>query len=64
YSTGWGAGVREVFSAMPVYQDGHITIHDQPGLGVEVNEAAARKYPYVERLRPTIRRRDGTPWPY
>ena len=25
---------------------------------------AARKHPYVRRMRPTIRRGDGTPWAY
>ncbi len=64
YAANWAPAVREVFSAMPVYADGHVTIHDLPGLGVEVNEAAAAKLPYVRRMRPAIRRDDGTPWPY
>lgn len=64
FAVGWGDGVDEVFSAKPVYANGAITIHDQPGLGIDVNEAAARKRPYIRRLRPTIRRRDDTPWPY
>ncbi|MGQ9918798.1 MAG: enolase C-terminal domain-like protein [Bryobacteraceae bacterium] len=63
-SRGWGPGAREVFSDFPVVKDGCVTINDKPGLRVEVNEAAARKYPYVKRLRPTIRRQVGTPWPY
>jgi mannonate dehydratase len=63
-SRGWSERVREVFSDVPVVKDGYVTINDKPGLGVEVNEAAARKYPYVRRLRPGIRRADGTPWPY
>ncbi len=64
YAVGWGDGVREVFSVMPVYSEGHVNIHDKPGLGIEVNEAAAKKYPYLRRLRPTIRREDGSAWPY
>jgi len=64
YSTGWTDAVREVFSATPTYKDGHIDIHDQPGLGIDVNEAAAKRSPYLRRLRPTIRREDDTPWPY
>ena len=63
-SRGWGPGIRQVFSAFPEIQHGYVTIGDQPGLGVEVNEAAARKFPYLRRLRPAIRRADGTPWPY
>lgn len=61
---GWNPAVHEVFTGAPVYADGHITANDQAGLGIEVNEAAARKNPYVRRLRPAIRRADGTPWPY
>jgi mannonate dehydratase len=64
YSVGWAAAIDEVFSTKPVYKDGAVTINDKPGLGLEVNEAAARKSPYLRRLRPEIRRRDGTPWPY
>ncbi|MCZ2077370.1 MAG: hypothetical protein LC130_20515 [Bryobacterales bacterium] len=64
FSVGWGEPVREVFSAMPAYSNGSITIQDRVGLGIDVNEASAKKYPYLRRLRPTIRRDDGTPWPY
>jgi len=64
YAVSWSDAVREVFSAMPVYRGGHLEIHDQAGLGIEVHEAAAKKYPYLRRLRPEIRREDGTPWPY
>jgi mannonate dehydratase len=56
--------IREVFSAMPAFADGYVDVGDQPGLGIDVNEAAAKKYPYLRRLRPAIRRRDGTAWPY
>jgi mannonate dehydratase len=64
YATSWGEAVREVFSDTPVFADGYLTINDKPGLGIEVNETAARKYPYLRRSRPTIRRNDGTAWPY
>jgi mannonate dehydratase len=64
YAHGWGDEVREVFTAMPAYADGHVTIGDAPGLGIDVNEKAARKYPYKRFLRPAIRRADDTPWPY
>lgn len=64
YAVGWGDPIREVFSAIPSYEAGHVTIGDGPGLGIDVNEAAAKKYPYLRRLRPTIRLEDGTPWAY
>jgi mannonate dehydratase len=63
-SVEWPAAVHEVFSAMPTFDDGYVNIADKPGLGVEVNEATAAKYPYLRRLRPTIRRADDTAWPY
>ncbi|MDX2178737.1 MAG: enolase C-terminal domain-like protein [Bryobacteraceae bacterium] len=61
---GFAKPVFEVFSDAPKYDKGYVTVNDKPGLGVEVNEAAAKKYPYVRRLRPAIRQPDGTPWPY
>ncbi len=64
FAVGWGDGTREVFSAMPRFEEGYVVIDDKPGLGIDVNEAAAKKYPYLRRLRPTIRRRDGTAWAY
>ncbi|MBI4663584.1 MAG: D-galactonate dehydratase family protein [Verrucomicrobia bacterium] len=64
YAHGWGEPMREVFSAMPSYSDGHVTIDDSPGLGLDVNEKAAKRFPYQRFLRPAIRRADDTPWPY
>jgi len=64
YAHGWGDAVREVFSATPEYAAGHVTVGDAPGLGIDVNEKVAAKYPYKRFLRPMIRRADGTPWPY
>ena len=60
----WGEPVREIFSALPNYDDGHLDIDDTPGLGIDVDSQAAAKYPYIRRLRPTIRRADDTPWAY
>ncbi len=64
YSVNWPEATHEVFSATPSYADGHVTIHDAPGLGIDIREAAAKKYPYLRRLRPTIRRADDSAWPY
>jgi mannonate dehydratase len=49
---------------MPSFHEGYVNVAEKPGLGVEVNEAAAAKYPYLRRLRATIRRSDDTAWPY
>jgi mannonate dehydratase len=64
YAVGWGDAVREVFSTTPSYEDGYVNVNDLPGLGIDINEAAAKKYPYLRRLRPTIRRSDDSAWPY
>ncbi len=62
--------VREVFTGCPVLKNGYFYANEAPGWGIEVNEAAAKKYPYGygekgERQRLNggwgeIRRRDGT----
>lgn len=63
-ATNWSAAAREVFSAAPTFRDGYVDIHDEPGLGIDVNEKAAARYPYLARHRPTIRRADDSAWPY
>ncbi len=63
-ATNWSAAAREVFSAAPTFSEGYVNIQDEPGLGIEVNEKAAAKFPYLARHRPTIRRSDDTAWPY
>jgi mannonate dehydratase len=62
--------VREVFEGCPVLKNGYFYANEAPGWGIEVNEAAAKKYPYGhgesgERQRLNggwgeVRRRDGT----
>jgi len=62
--------VREVFQGCPVLKNGYFYANESPGWGIEVNETAAKKYPYGygetgERQRLNggwgeIRRRDGT----
>jgi len=61
---------REVFDGCPVLKDGYLYANEKPGWGIEVNEAAARKYPFgygetgwKKRYNGgwgEIRRRDGT----
>ena len=64
YSAGWPEAIHEVFSATPKFDAGYIDIEDKPGLGIEVSETAASKYPYLRRLRPLIRQSDDSAWPY
>jgi L-alanine-DL-glutamate epimerase-like enolase superfamily enzyme len=39
------APIREVFSAIPAFTGGCVGVEDKPGLGIDVNEAAAKKRP-------------------
>jgi mannonate dehydratase len=52
--------VRDVFSAQPLFNDGYLSVAEVPGLGCEVDEAAAAKYPYRRSYLPVSRRKDGT----
>jgi mannonate dehydratase len=51
--------VHEVLPGAPVYRDGYLTVTDTPGLGTDVNEELARKYPYERAYLPMSRRQDG-----
>lgn len=50
----------EVFTPHYRLQDGVITLDETPGLGVDVDEEAAARYPYVPRSLPVNRLRDGS----
>ena len=51
---------REVIPGGPEFKDGYMNVSDSPGLGVDINEAAAQKYPYRRAYLPTARRKDGS----
>jgi mannonate dehydratase len=50
----------EVFKTGYTFADGYMSPGDAPGLGVEIDEAAAARYPYSARALPVNRLRDGT----
>lgn len=52
--------VQEVIPGGPVYRDGALWVNDRPGLGTDVNEHAANRYPYRRAYLPTVRRTDGS----
>jgi mannonate dehydratase len=66
----FGEATREVFSGCPEMREGYLYANESPGWGIEVDEAAAARYPFGhgergERQRLNggwgeIRRRDGT----
>ena len=51
---------REVISGGPEFEDGYVNVSDTPGLGCDVNEEVAKKYPYRRSYLPTARRKDGS----
>jgi mannonate dehydratase len=55
---------REVFPGAPEIHDGMMWANDKPGLGIDIDEEKAARYPYPEhRLNgawPPVRLRDGT----
>jgi mannonate dehydratase len=51
---------REVLPGGPEFKDGYMVVSDAPGLGTDLNEEAAKKYPYKRAYLPTARRKDGS----
>lgn len=52
--------VNEVFKTNYRFDDGFMTIDDTPGIGVDIDEKASAKYPYVMARLPVNRKSDGT----
>ncbi|MEX0761840.1 MAG: enolase C-terminal domain-like protein [Dehalococcoidia bacterium] len=60
----FGERTKEVFSGYPEVRDGHMWPTGRPGLGIDIDEDLAAKYPFKERefggAWDTVRRADGT----
>ncbi len=60
----FGERTREVFPGCPEIREGMLWSNDQPGLGIDIDESLAARYPFPEHpyngAWPAIRRRDGT----
>lgn len=52
--------VHEVMPGAPEFHDGYLIPSEKPGLGIDLNEEAAAKYPYKRAYLPTVRRADGS----
>ncbi len=55
--------LREIFPGAPTIDNGYMHINEAPGLGVEVNEELAAKFPLPEKnnyLWTQVRKKDGT----
>ena len=51
---------REVLPGGTTFKDGYMDVDRTPGLGTDLNEEAAKKYPYRRSYLPTARRKDGS----
>jgi len=67
----WNFGIQEgayffsdkekaVFPGCPTVKDGYLYINEAPGLGVDINEKEAAKYPISTRSNWIVRGKDGT----
>lgn len=52
--------VHEICPGAPEFRDGYLVPSEAPGLGVDLDESAAAKYPYRRAYLPTVRRADGS----
>jgi mannonate dehydratase len=56
----WSQKAQEVFTGCPTYKNGYMYINEAPGLGVDINEKEAAKYPLGTKSNWTVRKNDGT----
>ncbi|MES4793147.1 MAG: hypothetical protein C4321_09355 [Chloroflexota bacterium] len=54
------AAVCEVFPTPAEFRDGYAQPPERPGIGVDINEEAARRYPYQRAFMPLVRLTDGS----
>ena len=61
---GFGEAMSEVFPGMPELREGHLWASNRPGLGIEIDEEAARRHPVENRVIEWTQARwpDGTLW--
>jgi mannonate dehydratase len=52
--------VNEVFRVNYHLEKGHLYINDNPGIGVDIDEESAGRFPYVKASLPVNRKTDGT----
>jgi mannonate dehydratase len=50
----------EVFSGCPTMNKGYMSVNEVPGLGVDINEKEAAKYPIGTKSNWMVRKKDGT----
>lgn len=55
-----GESLPDVVLNQPVWEDGYLLPPDRPGLGIEFDREAIRKYPFAITELPHLRRNDGS----
>lgn len=50
----------EVFTGCPTMKNGYMSVNEVPGIGVDINEKAAAKYPITTKSNWQVRKKDGT----
>jgi mannonate dehydratase len=56
----WSPAAQAVFPGCQTYRNGYMYINEAPGLGVDINEKEAAKYPIGTKSKWTVRKSDGT----
>jgi mannonate dehydratase len=56
----WNEKAQAVFPGCQTYKNGYMYINEAPGLGVDINEKEAARYPIGTRSNWTLRKGDGT----
>ena len=60
----FGENTKEVFPGCPIVKKGMMWPNDKPGLGIDIDEKLAKKFPFKEReyggAWDTVRRADGS----
>jgi mannonate dehydratase len=56
----WNERAQAVFPGCQTYKNGYMYINEGPGLGIDINEKEAAKYPIGTRSNWTVRKGDGT----
>jgi mannonate dehydratase len=52
--------LQEVFKGCPTMKNGYMSVNEAPGLGVDINEKEAAKYPISTKSNWQVRKNDGT----
>jgi len=56
----WNEKAQAVFPGCQTYKNGYMYVNEAPGLGVDINEKEAAKYPIGTKSNWTLRKGDGT----